>query len=98
MNEYIIRTAAHHEWPALHRDRAVEVLSPAGFECHPEEGWGDVRLRCGNVVVSYSGEEVGWQVSFDGDLLGLDTDHFIDAVTRRLETEVGEPCEWVRIS
>lgn len=94
MNEYLIRTADTHEWPAVHS----EVLSPTGFDCAPVDGWGDVRLRCGVTEVAFSGEEVGWQISFDGPMADDDTDRFVTTVTSQVEQAVGQPCEWLRIT
>lgn len=98
MNEYLIRTAAGHEWPAVHREQAHQVLSPVGFECAAVDGWGDVRLRCGATEVAFSGEDIGWQASFEGPMADDETDRFVAVVTRQVEQAVGEPCEWLRIT
>lgn len=98
MKEYLVRTADTHEWPAVHRDQAQRVLSPDGFDCAWVDRPGDVRLRCRATEVAFSGEDAGWQVSFEGDMADEDTDRFVAAVTRQVERAVGEPCEWLRIT
>ena len=53
MMEFLIRTRAGHGWPAVHRDRLADVLTPAGWDCPAVAGWdcpavagwGDHRLR-----------------------------------------------------
>ena len=97
MREYLIRTA-EYEWPGVHHDRLLDVVIPAGFDCKPVEGFGDVRLRCGRVEVSFSGEAPGWLVVFEGDLEDLDTEAFVDVVTEQIAREVGEPCESLRLT
>lgn len=96
MAEYVIRTAAG-EWPAFHATRMSAVLQPAeGFDCVPVEGWGDFRMTCDGATVSFSGEMHGWQVVVEGPMSDDDSDRFAEVVTRQVEAEVGEPCEWVR--
>ena len=93
MSEYLIRTSGSHEWPAFHRDRRTEVLLPAGFDCLPVEGWGDFRMQCGQVEISFSGEDTGWLVTVEGDL--PHADELIGKLTRRIAAAAGEPCEWL---
>jgi hypothetical protein len=95
VTDFLIRTQEIHGWPAVHRDRMTQVLVPDGFECDVVEGWGDLRLRCGRVDVSFSGEEAGWLVSVEGEL--EDADGFLTKVTRQVAQAVGEPCEWISL-
>lgn len=95
MTDYLIRTEASQDWPAVHRERLSEVLIPLGFDCQVVDGWGDLRLRCGESVVSFSGEEPGWLVTVEGDL--RDTEGFLAQVTAQVTEAVGERCEWLAV-
>ncbi|MFC8733768.1 hypothetical protein ACFT5B_15035 [Luteimicrobium sp. NPDC057192] len=96
MREFLIRASADHGWPALPSDRMTEVLQPAGWDCEPIGGAGDFRVRAGGVEVSYSGEEIGWQVTFDADMPRAE--EWIERVTRQVAAATGEPCEWLELS
>jgi hypothetical protein len=93
MTEYLIRTMAEHEWPAIHATRLAQVLVPRDTDWSPVQGWGDLRLRRGEVEVSFSGEMVGWQVAFDGPIADADARYFVDVVATQVEAEVDEPVE-----
>jgi hypothetical protein len=93
--EYLIRTQYSDEWPPVHRDGLAKVLIPAGFDCDVVDGWGDLRLRCGEAEVSFSGEEPGWALSVEGDLTEVEA--FIARVTEQVSQAVGEPCEWIAL-
>jgi hypothetical protein len=45
----------------------------------------------------FSGEEPGWQVWFEGDVEGHDTDALVGQVARQLEEFTQTPTEWSRI-
>jgi len=96
VREFLIRTSADHGWPALDRDRMTDVLQPKGWACERVDGSGDFRVRTDGVEVSYSGEEVGWQVVIDGDMSRAED--WIEQVTRRVAAAAGEPCEWLELS
>jgi hypothetical protein len=93
--DFLIRTTTSHEWPAIPRDRLSDVLVPSGFDCHVVDGWGDLRFRCGEAEVSFSGEEHGWFITVDGNL--PDTGNFLATVTRQVTEAAGEPCEWLHV-
>lgn len=98
MLESLIRTADTHEWPAFHRDNLAEVFAAPGSGCVPVEGWGDFPVRWGDTEISFSGEEVGWQVTVEGSPDQEDAAALVEAMTRRVERVAGEPCEWIQIS
>jgi hypothetical protein len=93
--EYLIRTSHAHGWPALHDARLAEVLLPDGLECHVIDGYGDFRIRCGDAEISFSAEDVGWQVAVEGELAA--PEQLIAQVTRQVEATVGEPCDWLAL-
>lgn len=45
----------------------------------------------------FSAEEPGWQVWFEGDIAGHDTDAVVDQVTRQVEEFTQCPTQWTRI-
>ena len=98
MLAFLIRTADTHEWPAFHRDSLAEVFAAAGSGCVPIDGWGDFRARWRATEVSFSGEDAGWQVTFDGSPEHDDAVSLLEAITRRVERSAGERCEWIQIS
>ncbi|WP_189335383.1 hypothetical protein [Actinoplanes ianthinogenes] len=98
MIEFLVRNRDDHGWPSVHRDRLAEVLTPAGWTCEAAPGWGHHRLRCGDTVVEFSGEPVGWQVSFEGPMPEDEATRFVAAVVAQLEREIGEPIEAIQIS
>jgi len=73
----------------------ASVLQPEGMSSEPIEGDGDFRVRAAGAEISYSGEEVGWQVTVYGDL--ADTEAWIEQVTRQVTAAAGEPCEWLEL-
>ena len=46
----------------------------------------------------FSGEDVGWQIWFEGDIEGCDTDGMVAEVAAQLTEFADEPMEWIRIS
>ena len=97
VKEYLVRTSDAHEWPVFAAALA-EVFMPAGFDCTQIEGWGDFRMRCGAAEVSFSGEDVGWQVSIEGPMDDATADALLASITARLGEACGEQCEWIQIT
>ena len=46
--------------------------------------------------MAFSGEDVGWQIVFEGDTEGHDTDSLVASVANQLAQFAGEPMEWIR--
>ena len=57
------------DWFDLHASRFAEVLRPSSFASRPVEGWGDHRIEVRGCPVSFSYEDPGIQICFDGDAL-----------------------------
>jgi hypothetical protein len=68
MIEYLIKRT-DGDWFDLHASRFAEVLRPSSFLSRTVEGWGDHRIEIHGCQISFSYEEPGIQVSFDGDTL-----------------------------
>ena len=54
MMEFLIRTRSGHDWPAVRRDRLVEVLTPANWR--------------GQAEIAFSAEDTGWLVLINGPM------------------------------
>ncbi|WDZ84578.1 hypothetical protein [Micromonospora cathayae] len=74
------------------------VLTPDGWDCVVTAGWGDHRVRCDETEVAFSGEPVGWQLSFEGPMTQETAERFVASVAYQVEQEVGEPVEWIQIA
>ena len=68
MIEFLIKRT-DGDWFDLHSSRFAEVLRPSSFPSHPIEGRGDHRIEIRGCPVSFSYEDPGIQISFDGDML-----------------------------
>jgi hypothetical protein len=71
------------------------VLMPDGFGCAISDGSGDFRMVCSGATVSFSGEEVGWQVSMEGTDDRSWADALVTAITAQVGAACGESCEWL---
>lgn len=95
--DYLIRTVAGQDWPAFRKERWANVLKPAGFGCEPCAGWGDFRMQCGGVEISFTTEPPGWQVEVEGvlekDLVSL----MMDTIANQIGAEIHEACEWIEL-
>jgi hypothetical protein len=55
-----------------------------------------LRLQAPGYEISFSGEDVGWQVTSDGDIADLDTDEKVGQIARQLQDFTQTAIEWVR--
>jgi hypothetical protein len=95
--EYLIRTATGpSRWPAIPKARLLDVLEPRGYGSVSTEGPGDLRLVLGGCEMVFSGEDVGWQVWFEGDTAGHDTDALVSQVAQQVQEFTSEHVEWIR--
>ena len=69
---------------------------PRGCDVRPSTGWGDLHLQGDGYEIAYSGEDVGWQVIFEGDLANVDTDELVAQIARQLEDFTQVATEWLR--
>lgn len=96
--EYLIRPASHDGWLTIRADSLTEVLIPRGYGAESTPGYGDLHLQASGYEVSFAGEDPGWYVGFDGDILHLDTDEFVAQVARQVQGYTKTPTEWVRVT
>ena len=97
MKEYLVRTSDAHDWPSFATDLAAVFVQP-GSGCAPIDGWGDFRMRRSAAEVSFSGEEVGWQVSIEGPMDDATVGALLAQITERVGEASGQACEWIQIS
>ena len=70
MIEYLIKRADgedHGDWP-VHKDRYPDILRPNTTPPESVADWGDHRIKVADMEVSFSWEQVGFQVAFEGEL------------------------------
>jgi hypothetical protein len=60
------------------------------------DGPGDLRLLLGCCEMVFSAEDAGWQVWFEGDTTGHDTEALVSKVARQVEEFTGRHIESVR--
>ena len=63
--EFLIRRE-DGDWFDLQYEQFQAVLRPTSFESETIEGWGDHRICVGTMEISFSCEDPGIQVTFDG--------------------------------
>jgi hypothetical protein len=63
--EFLIRRA-DGEWFDLHKRQFPEAFVPSSFPSKPVEGWGDYRIEINGCQISFSYEDPGIQVCFEG--------------------------------
>ncbi len=95
--EYLIK-AASGGWIPVPQGRLRDVLEPRGYGAIEVPGDGDLRLALGTWEMVFSGEEHGWQIWFEGDTDGQDTEALVGQVARQLEEFAHVPAEWTRIA
>ncbi len=62
------------------------------------DGWGDHRIRVRDVDISFSAEDVGWQVFIEEDLLANIADDVVTVVARQIAAYSGLSTVWVLLS
>jgi len=95
--EYLIRTTTNaSSWSAIPGGRPLDVLQPRGHGWVSVDGPGDLRLALGGCQMAFSGEDAGWQICFEGDTTGHDTDALVTQLAQQVQEFTGEHVEWIR--
>lgn len=97
VREYLIRPAGRADWIAVPMDDMNRVLTPGGWNAEVVPGWADHRIRVSDIEVSFSGEDVGWHLSVEGEMDPAAADALIQTVADQLATYSGEPTRWICI-
>jgi hypothetical protein len=82
---------SHDGWLTIPGDSLAEVLTPHGHDAQPGDGLGDFHLQAAGYEMSCAFEDVGWQVIFDGDAAGVDTDELVAQSPDRFSIPAGPP-------
>lgn len=91
MSEYLIRPEGRANWIPVHVDDMQRVLTPSGWNAMTIAGWGYHRIRVADVEVGFSAEDVGCQVSVEGDLDATTAESLVAAVAGQLAEYSAEP-------
>ncbi|WP_152990715.1 hypothetical protein [Sphaerimonospora mesophila] len=95
---YLIRPEDGPECIPIQAQDIARVLTPEGWEAAPVDGWGDHRIRVRDVDISFSAEDIGWQVFVEGDLPETIADDIMTVVTRQIAAYSDLPAVWVLLS
>ncbi len=98
MREYLIRPVEGHDWIPVAADALAQVLTPAGWDVHVVPGLGSHRVSVDGVEVAFSDDQVGWQVSVEGQLSHDRADALVDTVARQLAAHAGVATTWVLLT
>jgi hypothetical protein len=89
MAEYLIRRA-DGDWFDIPAPRAAEAYRPTSFASERVDGWGDWRIRCEGVEISFSYEDPGIQVCIEGELSEAVADQIADEIRQSIERVTGQ--------
>lgn len=89
MHEYMIRTR-DGDWFNLHRNVYAEVLKPRTFRSVVTAGWGDHRIKTEGVEVSFSYEDPGIQIAFEGELPEETARQIVEEIRENIETATNQ--------
>ena len=94
--EYLIRRT-DGEWFDLGPDRYDFALRPSSLPSRRIEGWGDYRIEVGGVEVSFSYEDPGIQVTFEGEVAETVADAVVAEVLVNITAATGQEGRIVKI-
>lgn len=83
VREYLVR-AEDGQFLVIPSADLGEALHPPGRSCHPVEGPGDYRYRCGEAEVSVSFEDPGVQLTIDGALDDQEADTLVGSIVEQM--------------
>jgi hypothetical protein len=89
MTEYLIRRT-DGEWFDIPASNAADAYRPTSFASERVQGWGDWRIQCEGVEISFSYEDPGIQVSIEGDLPEKVADQIADEIRDNIERVTGQ--------
>ena len=95
--EYLIRPN-ESEWFDLHKDDFSPAFRPINFESNVVAGWGDHRIEIKGVEISFSYEDPGIQITFEGEIDGEIADQIVDEILKNIEAITGQSGRVVPLS
>lgn len=88
--EFLIRRS-DGEWFNLHANRFEEVLRPSSFATQSVQGWGDHRIEVRGCPISFSFEDPGIQVCFEGDgLTEAESMQIVNEIAENITAATGQ--------
>jgi hypothetical protein len=78
------------DWFDLHVSRYAETLKPRSVPSEVVAGWGDHRIRVLGVDISFSYEDPGFQVVFEGELSESDARRIADEICLNIVEATGQ--------
>lgn len=94
--EYLIRRT-DGDWFDLSPEQYAAALRPSSFPWRRVDGWGDHRIEVGGVEVSFSYEDPGIQVTFEGDVPEGVADAVVAEVLANITAVTGQEGSIVKI-
>jgi hypothetical protein len=94
--EYLIRRT-DGEWFDLGPTRYDPAPRPSSMPSRRVEGWGDYRIEAGGVEVSFSCEDPGIQVTFEGEVPEAVADAVVREVLSNITAATGREGRVVKI-
>ncbi|MBN1909778.1 MAG: hypothetical protein JW818_08565 [Pirellulales bacterium] len=88
--EYLIKRT-DGDWFDLHYDQFPEALHPKSLPSDRIEGWGDYRIRVHGTEVSFSYEDPGIHVVFEGKGISREVaDRIVDEIAAKVTAVTGQ--------
>jgi hypothetical protein len=94
--EFLIRRT-DGKWFDLPADQFAAALRPSTFPSRPAAGWGDHRIEVAGVEVSFSYEDPGIQVGFEGELPEATAEQIVAEILENVARVTGQRGRVVRI-
>ena len=94
--EYLIRRN-DGEWFDLHPNHYGSALRPSSMPSQRVEGWGDYRIEVGGVEISFSYEDPGIQVVFEGKVSEAVADLIIAEVLANITIVTGQESHIIKM-
>lgn len=95
--EYLIRRS-DGEWFDLRPDQYAAALRTSSMPSRPVEGWGNHRIEVRGVEISFSDEDPGIQVTFEGHLPEEVADAIVGEVLANITQVTGQRGRAIRIA
>jgi hypothetical protein len=97
MLEYLIRRT-DDEWFSFPFDQYPEILRPARTPSNWIEGWGSNRIQVDGEEISFSDEDLGFQVVFEtGILLEARADEIVSEICENIEAQTGQKAKMTKL-
>jgi hypothetical protein len=89
MFEYLIRRT-DGDWFDLDPKRYEIAFRPSSIKAERVDGWGSWRILCSGIEISFSDEEAGIQISFEGEVSRELADQIASEICQNIEFATGQ--------